>query len=216
MKKLSQKAKDIHSQISKPNTKLGDIRKIAQQIKKDHSLAIELWQINEFFPRQLAILIIDKKYLTEELINKLTSDIEKHDNPEKTQLIDWLMANQISKNKETILLMESWQDSSFALQRRLFWYHQARLRWMGKPPPPNTKELLAIIEKNIDNEKPEVQWAMNFTAGWIGIYEKQYRKRCIKIGEKSQLYKDEKVSRGCTPNYLPEFINIEVKKRKLD
>lgn len=56
---------------------------------------------------------------------------------------------------------------------------------------------------------------MNFTAGWIGIFDKQYRERCIAIGEKMGLYKGEMISKGCTPNYLPEFIAIEANKRKL-
>lgn len=63
-------------------------------------------------------------------------------------------------------------------------------------------------------EQPEVQWAMNLTAGWIGVYDEAYRARCIQLGEKAGLYKDEKVSKGCTPNYLPEFIAIEVNKRQ--
>ena len=64
------------------------------------------------------------------------------------------------------------------------------------------------------DEEPEVQWAMNFTAGWIGVYDEIYRTRCIKIGEKTGLYKDEVVPRGCTPAYLPKFIEIEVNKRE--
>ncbi|WP_353626399.1 hypothetical protein [Bacillus sp. JCM 19041] len=45
------------------------------------------------------------------------------------------------------------------------------------------------------------------------VYDETYRARCIKLGEKTGLYKDEIVSKGCTPNYLPEFITIEVNKR---
>ena len=56
---------------------------------------------------------------------------------------------------------------------------------------------------------------MNFTAGWIGVYEKQYRKRCIALGERTGLYKGQMVSKGCTPDYLPEFIRIESHKRSL-
>lgn len=52
---------------------------------------------------------------------------------------------------------------------------------------------------------------MNLTAGWIGIYDEKNRKRCLKLGEKTGLYKDEKVSKGC--NYLPDFLTIEVNKR---
>lgn len=54
---------------------------------------------------------------------------------------------------------------------------------------------------------------MNFTAFWIGVYEEKYRERCIQLGEKTGLYKDQIVAKGCTPNYLPEFISIEANKR---
>ena len=212
--KLSSKADNILEQIN-GNTKLGDLRKIAKDIKKDHELALELWSTGRFLPRQLAILIMDNKRITQELINELDRDMQTHPSIERNQLIDWLMANQILKDKKITALIESWENSPSALQRRVFWYHQARLRWMGQTPPDNTAELLDKIETNIAKEEPEVQWAMNFTAGWIGIFEKQYRDRCIAVGENTGLYKGEMVSKGCTPDYLPEFIAIESKKRNL-
>lgn len=213
--KLSSKAESILSQINN-KTKLGDLRKIAKDIKKDHELAMELWSSEQFLPRLLAILIIDKKLLSQAVLNKLTKDIETHDYDERNNLMDWLMANQLTKNKKNIALIESWENSPLALQRRTFWYYQGRLRWTGKTPPDNTEDLLSKIETNIAGEEPEVQWAMNFTAGWIGVYDEKYRARCMKIGKKTGLYKDQKVAKGCTPDYLPEFITIEVNKRQKD
>jgi hypothetical protein len=84
---------------------------------------------------------------------------------------------------------------------------------VGQVPPNNTADLLSAIEAKIMEEEPEVQWAMNFTVGWIGVYQEKHRTRCIALGKKAGLYKDEMVSKGCTPNYLPEFIAIEVNKR---
>lgn len=72
------------------------------------------------------------------------------------------------------------------------------MRWTGQTPPDNTEDLLSAIEANITQEEPAVQWAMNFIAGWIGIYDQKYRARCIKLGENTGLYKDEMVSKGCT------------------
>lgn len=211
--KISSKAKDTLDQIDN-ETKLGDLRKIAENIKQDHKLAMELWAAGKLLPRLLAILIMDKKLLDQDSIDKLDKDMQAHPFDEKNQLMDWLMANQLTKSKKTLSLIESWNDSPSALQRRVFWYYQARLRWTGQTPPDNTEQLLSSIEANIANEEPEVQWAMNFTAGWIGVYNEKYRTRCVKIGEKTGLYKGDFVSRGCTPNYLPEFIAIEVDKRK--
>lgn len=212
--KLSSKAKAIYTQINQESTKLGDLRKIAKEIKKDHELALQLWSTGEFMPRQLAILIMDTKLLSQERIDQLTKDIQDHIFDERNHLIDWLMANQLSKDKKTIALMESWENSPSILQRRVFWYYQARLRWMGNTDHSNTEYLLSSIEKNLMNEQPEVQWAMNYTAGQIGKWQEAYRARCISIGEETGLYKDEVVPRNCTPSYLPKFIPIEVAKLK--
>ena len=210
--KLSTKAEAIYRQIKDKPTKLGDLKTMAKGIKKDHELAMELWRTGEYLPRLLAILIMDKKLLSQEFIDKLDEDIQSHQMEERLPLIDWLMANQLSKDKKTITLMESWEHSPSALQRRSFWYYQARLRWVGQTPPPNTEYLLISIEARMAKEEPEVQWAMNFTAGQIGVRQPEYRSRCIALGERIGLYKDEVVARGCTPSYLPAFISIEAGK----
>lgn len=212
--KLSAKAEKFFSQIN-DKTKLGDIKKLATLIKKDHDLAIELWATGKYLARLLSVLIMDKKLLSQKFIDKLDSDIKSHKESERNQLIDWLMANQLTKDKKTVALMDSWENSPSSLQRRVYWYYQGRLRWMGNTAPTNNEELLSKIEKQIQKEEPEVQWAMNFTAGWIGVYDKKNRKRCIALGEKTGLYKGKMVSKGCTPEYLPEFIAIESNKRNL-
>lgn len=212
--KLSLKAENIIAQISGRNTKLGDLRKIAGDIKKDHELAMELWSAEQYFARQLAILIMDKKELSQEVIDSLDNDMKQHKEDERLQLMDWLMANQLSKDKKTIILMENWENSQSSLQRRIFWYYQGRLRWMGQTPPPNTEALLTSIENRIEKEVPEVQWAMNFTAAQIGIFQEQYRSRCINLGERTGLYKDERVAKNCTPDYLPAYIAVQVAKLK--
>ena len=166
--KFSSKAEKILGQLNS-KTKLGDLRNIAKEIKKDHSLAMELWASGNFLARQLSILIMDKKVLSQDIINRLDGDIQAHSFGERNHLLDWLMANQLTKDMKTIALIESWENSVSPLQRRAFWYYQARLRWVGQVPPENTEHLLAAIESKIAKEQPEVQWAMNFTAGWIGV-----------------------------------------------
>ena len=129
--KRSSKAQSILDQIN-DKTKLGDLRKIAKEIKKDHTLAMELWSTGKFLPRQLAILIMDAKLLSQDVIDVLDKDIQSHNIDERSQLMDWLMANQLMKDKKTIALIESWANSASALQRRVYWYYQGRLRWVGK------------------------------------------------------------------------------------
>ena len=212
---LSTEAAKIHQSITAPNTKLGEIKQLAKEIKQNHNLAMELWSSGDLNARLLATLIMDKKQIDQTLIDSLIADLQAHTFTERNQLMEWLMANQLMKDKKCVSLILSWEEHPTPLLRRTFWYYQARLRWMGKNPENNTELLLAAIEKKLADEKPEVQWAMNYTAAWIGVYEKSYRKRCIHLGEKLGLYKGDMVSKGCTPDYLPEFIAIESAKRGL-
>lgn len=212
--RILDKSAEILSKINE-STKLGELREIAKEIKTDHELALNLWSSGQYLPRMLSILIMDKKQLNEESLDQLITDMGNHTDVQRIQLMDWLMANQLAKSKPLTKRMETWENSPFSLKRRVFWYHQGRLRWTGKTGAENTQYLLDEIEKKMLSEEPEVQWAMNFTAGWIGVYNPEYRDRCIQIGIDSGLYKDEVVSKGCTPSYLPEFIAIEAKKRNL-
>lgn len=213
-KTFSKEAEEILRDIN-DDTKLGDLRKIAKQIKKDHDLAMELWASEQHKARLLAILIMDKKELTEEQVNQLTEEMDIHSTDDQNNLMDWLFANQLTKSKPLTELILSWDKSPLALQRRIFWYYQGRLRWTGNTDHDNTEELLSLVEKNLEKEEPAVQWAMNFTAGWIGVYVPEYRDRCMEFGERIGLYRGDHVSRGCTPNYLPEFIEMEANKRNL-
>lgn len=207
-------AKKIASEINVEGTKLGDIKKRGREIKQDHELAMALWSIGGYHPRLLSTLIFHKKLLTQDVIEKLAADMLDHDENERNQLADWLLANQLMKDKKTVALIGTWQESTSPILRRLFWYHQARLRWTGQTPLENSVELLDSLERDMANAPPEVQWAMNFCAGQIGVHESKLRSRCIKLGKNTGLYKDDPVAKNCTPSYLPEFIRIEVAKRK--
>lgn len=211
---FSEKAKQLISEFRDAKVKLGEIKKRGKEIKKNHELAMELWSSAYYHPRLLSTLIFDKKLLTQDVIDQLASDMLGHEGRERSQLADWLLANQLMKEKRIISLMETWERNPSPILRRLFWYYQARLRWTGQRPPGNSKQLLESLEKDMADAEPEVQWTMNYCAGQIGIHEPEFRSRCIKLGEELGLYKNDPVSRNCTPSYLPEFIRIEVAKRE--
>ena len=211
---LSARAKKIFSEITDRELKLGDIKKRGKEIKKDHDLAMALWSTGDYYPRLLSILIFDKKLLTQNAIDHLAADMLGHDEEERKQLADWLLANQLMKDRKIVSLMETWEKNPSPILRRLFWYYQARLRWTGQAPPENSADLLDSLERDMADAEPDVQWAMNFCAGQIGVHQPKFRSRCIRLGKNLGLYKDEHVARNCTPSYLPEFIRIEVAKRE--
>ncbi len=205
-------AKEIYELITTGTPKFGDLKKLAKEIKRDHELALELWETGEYYPRLLAVLIFDKKLLSQDLIDRIASDVESHNEDERSQIADWFLANQLNKDAKTKALMDTWEHAESEFLRRIYFYNQGRLRWVGQEPPANTEELLASIEARIAGEEPDVQWAMNFAAAQIGIWQSEYRDRCIALGEKHKLYIDEPVPRGCVSKYLPIWIETEVAK----
>jgi len=116
----SKTAKKSVSEINGEGTKLGDIKKRGKAIKKDHELAMELWSIGGYHSRLLSSLIFDKKLLTQDFIEKLAADMLDHDENERNQLADWLLANQLMKDKKTVALIVTWQQSPSPILRRLF------------------------------------------------------------------------------------------------
>lgn len=205
---MTNKCKEVYDKIS--NIKqVGKIKALAKELKTDHSLAEELWNISELSPRLLSVLLLDNKQLTQGYIEKLVDDLNRNSVEDRNKILDWLLVNKLMKSRRTTKLIETWKNNEYPPLRRLFWYYQARLRWTGKHPPDNTHNLMVSLEKKLLDEAEEVQWAMNFCCGQIGIHEDDYTKRCIELGEKSGLYKSEKVSKDCPPNYLPDFIRME-------
>ncbi|GJM12954.1 MAG: hypothetical protein DHS20C12_13570 [Pseudohongiella sp.] len=211
---LSKQAKEIVANFDE-TTKLGDIKKLGKEIRQDHDLALELWSQGSHSSRLLSTLLFDKKLLTEPDLDALAADLFKIEREQRNQLGDWLLANQLSKDRNLVSLMESWQVHTSPIMRRWYWYYQARLRWTGRTPPEGSSAaLLDAIEPSIATEDPDVQWVMNFCVGWIGIFEPELRSRCIALGKEHELYKNDPVAKNCTPSYLPEFIRIEVEKRE--
>ncbi len=60
---------------------------------------------------------------------------------------------------------------------------------------------------------PEAQWTMNTTLAAIGIHFPKHRKRAIAIGEKSGIYRDYPVSKGCTSPFAPIWIQAMVSRQ---
>ena len=50
--------KSVHAlllRLSDEAVRLGDVKKLAKEIKKDHDLAMQLWESQNFHPRLLAV-----------------------------------------------------------------------------------------------------------------------------------------------------------------
>jgi len=186
--------------------KLGDIRAIAKKIKTDHELALELWDTGNVEAQLLAALIIKPKSLSADELDTMTRSITC------AQVADWLNAYVVAQHPEKDALREKWMKDKDRWAARAGWSLTAG-RVNKDAGGLDLAGLLDRIEKEMPKARPEVQWTMNNTLAAIGIEHAAHRKRAIAIGEKIGLYRDWPVSKGCTPPYVPVWVEAMLKRK---
>lgn len=184
--------------------KLGDIRALAKKVKTDHELALKLWDTGNVEAQHLATLIIKPKSLSADELDTMTRSTTCE------RVADWLNAYVVAQHPEKDSLREKWMKDKDRWAARAGWNLTAS-RVNKDADDVDPAALLDRIEKEMPKAKPEVQWTMNNTLGAIGIKHAKHRKRAIAIGEKIGLYKDWPVSKGCTPPYVPVWVEAMVK-----
>ena len=186
--------------------KLGDIRAIARKIKTDHELALKLWDTGNVEAQLLATLIIEPKTLSASELDTLTRSTTC------AQVADWLNAYVVAPHPEKESLREKWMKAKDRWAARAGWNLTAS-RVNKDADGLDLPALLDRIEKELPKAKPEVQWTMNNTLAAIGIHHPKLRQRAIAIGEKIGLYRDWPVSKGCTPPYVPVWVDAMVQRQ---
>jgi 3-methyladenine DNA glycosylase AlkD len=187
--------------------KLGDIRAMAKKIKTDHELALNLWDTGNVEGQLLATLIIQPKSLSADELDKLTRSTTC------AQVAAWLNSYVVARHPETEALPEKWMKAKDRWAARAGWSLTASRVNKGSDDGLDLPALLDRIEQEMPKAMPEVQWTMNNTLGAIGILDPKLRKRAIAIGEKIGLYRDWPVSKGCTPPYVPVWVDFMVKRQ---
>ncbi len=186
--------------------KLGDIRGIAKKIKTDHRLALELWDTGNVEAQLLATLILQPKSLSADELDTMTRSTTC------AQVADWLNAYVIAQHPEQDALRARWMQDQDRWAARAGWNLTASQVNQGAAGL-DLAALLDRIERELPTARPEVQWTMNNTLAAIGIKHAAHRQRAIAIGEKIGLYRDWPVSKGCTPPYVPVWIEALVKRK---
>jgi 3-methyladenine DNA glycosylase AlkD len=191
--------------------KLGDIRAIAKKIKTDHGLGLRLWETGNVDAQLLATLILKPESLSADELDTMTRSITC------AQVAEWLNSSVVGVHPEKDLLREKWMKDKDRWAARAGWHLTASCvnqDAKGDAGGLDPAALLDRIEKELPKAKPEVQWTMNNTLAAIGIKHAKHRARAIAIGEKIGLYRDWPVSKGCTPPYVPVWIDAMVKRKK--
>lgn len=185
---------------------MGDIRKVANKIKVDHGLALELWETGNVDARFLALLILKPEKLSREELDRMVRS-ERF-----THVADWLYSYVIKVYPDKESFREGWMNSEDVMAARAGWSLTSG-RVAREPEGLDLVGLLDRIEGEMGSAAPEVQWTMNSTLANIGIHHPEHRARALAIGEKLGVYRDYPVSKGCTSPFAPIWINELVKRQ---
>jgi 3-methyladenine DNA glycosylase AlkD len=187
--------------------KMGDIRKLAKEIKANHELALALWDTGNLDARLLAILLMKPKQISAE---ELDTMVRSND---LAQVADWLMSNVVKQHPEKDKLRQAWMKSDQPMAARAGWSLTAE-RIEKKPDGLDLPALLDRIERDMPGAAPETQWTMNFALAFIGIHHPEHRARALAIGETLGVYRDYPTSPGCTSPFAPIWINEMVRRQE--
>jgi 3-methyladenine DNA glycosylase AlkD len=187
--------------------KLGDIRTIANKIKTDHALALELWKTENVDARLLATLIIKPKSLSAKELDAMVKSIAF------VQEAEWVNSYIVKDHPEGESLREKWMASNNVWAARAGWSLMAG-RVVRNPEGLDLSQLLDRIESEMPKAPREVQWTMNTTLAQIGINFPKLRKRAIDMGEAMGVYRDYPVSKGCTSPFAPIWIREMVRRQE--
>lgn len=187
--------------------KTGDLRKLDKTIKGPgrHDLGLELWATGNLDAQMLAILLVDAASLSLDDLDSMVRD------GRFSWVADWLQAYVIAKRtpKDRAHLRDRWMRDPDAWAARAGWHLAASMvaKSDGDPAPAlDPAALLDRIEREMPTARPETRWTMNNTLAAIGIHCPPLRDRAVAIGQRIGLYKDWPVSKGCTPPYVPVWV----------
>lgn len=186
--------------------KLGDIRKVAKQIKMDPDLSRALWASGNIDARLLSILIIKPESLTtDELDARVRANAF-------AQVADWLSAYLVKKHPGKEVLRQGWMADDHPMAARAGWSLTAE-RVVKSPEGLDLWALLDRIEAEMGGACPEVQWTMNMCLAQIGIESPDHRQRALAIGHALGVLRDYPTSKGCTSPFAPIWIEEMVRRQ---
>lgn len=186
---------------------LGDIRKVAKEVGRDHDLALELWATENVDARLVAILLLEPKRLSSEELDTLIRSAGF------VQVFDWLDSYVVRKHPDKEALRQRWMVDDDSWAARAGWSLTAQ-RIQKDPDGLDLTGLLDRIETELATAAPEPQWTMNHALAAMGIHHAEHRDRAMAIGETLGIYRDYPVPKGCTSPFAPLWIAEMVRRQK--
>ncbi len=177
-----------------------NLKLLKKKIKKDHDLAVGLWETNNMDAMTLATYILDPKKITTEQLNSWIQDVDYY------CLMDVLMTS-ICTSPIAIERMEEWTKSNDEWIGRAGWSLLANIAIKNKTLHDDFfSPYLEEIKENIHNKKNRKKEAMNSALIAIGIRNEDLERQAIEIAREIGKVEVDHGATSCTTPDAESYI----------
>lgn len=184
-----------------------DMRKIAKETGKNHSLALELWKTGIQEARMVAGMIGDPIQLTEKQMEEWVKDFNSWD------VCDQVCMNLFDKSPLAWKKVYDWSRREEEFVKRAAYSLIACLAWHDKKT--GDKEFLKflpVIQQGCTDERNFVKKAVNWALRGIGKRNPSLNRQAIKTAKEIQKL-DSKAARWTAADAIRELESPAVRKR---
>lgn len=185
---------------------LGKLRAIAKRLRTQQELAVRLWETDDTAARLLAILVCRPKAFGRDELDAMLREARA------PKVHDWLVNDVVKKNPHAEELRVAWLADSDPVVASAGWALTTE-RVAKRPDGLDLAGLLDVVEAEMKDAPPRLQWAMNHCLARIGIEHAGLRGRAVGIGERLEVLKDYPTSAGCTSPFAPVWIAEMVRRQ---
>jgi 3-methyladenine DNA glycosylase AlkD len=182
------------------------LRKMAREIKKDHELALKLWDSGFHEARILASFIEEPEKVTEAQLDRWVKDFDSWDVGDQ-------VSELISKTPHVLKKIHEWAGRDEEFVKRVAFSLIAEVAWYHKKLTDNDfEQFFTLIKNAATDERNYVKKAVNWALRNIGKRNEALNRRAIEIAREIQKM-DSKSARWITADALRELTSEAVQRR---
>jgi 3-methyladenine DNA glycosylase AlkD len=187
--------------------KVPDMRKIAKEAGKDHTLALELWKTGIPDAQIVAALVGEPEKLTDAQMEDWVRDFNSWD------VCDQVCMNLFDKSPLAIKKIHDWSRREEEFVKRAAYALIACLAWHDKEAEDETFiKLFPVIKRGATDERNYVKKSVNWALRHIGKRNSPLNRAAIDIAEEIK-HMDSKAARWIASDALRELKSENVQKR---
>lgn len=175
------------------------LRALAKSIRKDHDLALELWNTGIHEARLLAVFVADKKQVTEDMMEAWVKDFNSWD------ICDQACSGLLDKTRWAYDKAIEWTSRTGEFEKRAGFVMMACLAVHDKKAPDEKFiRFFPLIEQHADDDRNFVKKAVNWALRQIGKRNKNLNNLAIQTASHI-LQKNSKSARWIAADALREL-----------